>query len=308
VNVAGLDAKAEPAAALAAVATLSVVASPIAISTGPDTTRQSPSQVPPVPAIKTVLDFALALEIFENEFYRAVLGTSASTAQNDAFATVRAKLAAVPGAVATLQQIQKHEAAHVATLLAAGATNDLRLGATSFDFTGNRGANGTGPFAAATSDVQLLLLLMQGIEDAGVRAYKGQTANLVSDPGNLEAAVRIHSVEARHASRIRRIRRLYGGAGTTVPLSGAVRGGGEAAAGAGTQSSAVMAVFAKIYGAGINSTTAPSEANTTQAGVDVSTLPGARLSIDAPAEAFDEPLDRADVVAIVQPFFIPTIQ
>ena len=62
-----------------------------------------------------VLNFALALEIFENEFYKAVLGTSSSATQNGAFAPVRALAAAVPTAVASIQQIQKHEAAHVAT-------------------------------------------------------------------------------------------------------------------------------------------------------------------------------------------------
>ena len=87
-------------------------------------------------AITDVLNFALMLEIFENEFYKAVLGTSSSTAQNAAFATVRAAAAAVPGAVAAIQQIQKHEQQHVAFLLANGATNLLNLTATSFDFTG----------------------------------------------------------------------------------------------------------------------------------------------------------------------------
>ena len=50
-------------------------------------------------SIKGVLDFALALEIFENEFYKAVLGRSASAAVNNAFAPVRA-LARVPKAIA----------------------------------------------------------------------------------------------------------------------------------------------------------------------------------------------------------------
>src|SRR5687768_6535422 len=49
--------------------------------------RQAFAQLPA--NLKAVLDFALALEIFENEFYKAVLGTSGSTAQNTLFATVR---------------------------------------------------------------------------------------------------------------------------------------------------------------------------------------------------------------------------
>jgi hypothetical protein len=260
-------------------------------------------------AIKNVLDFALALEIFENEFYKAVLGTSDSVTQGAAFATVRAAAADVPGAINTLQQIQKHEAAHVATLLQAGATNVLGLDATTFDFTGARGA-GNGPFAKATTDLAFLLEVAQGVEDTGVRAYKGQAANLMTQPAILETALRIHSVEARHAARIRRMRRAVAGAPDSVRYSGTVRGGDAAAAGAtdlGPQPDPVTAAFKAIYGAGANATSAPSEANVTHAGVDVSTLSAAAFGTEAAQEAFDEPLDRGDVVAIVQPFFIRAI-
>jgi uncharacterized protein YbjT (DUF2867 family) len=41
----------------------------------------------------------------------------------------------------------------------------------------------------------------------GVRAYKGQAANLISNNAVLEAALRIHSVEARHAAHLRYMRR-----------------------------------------------------------------------------------------------------
>jgi hypothetical protein len=261
--------------------------------------------------IKNVLDFALALEIFENEFYKAVLGTSSSAAQNNAFATVRAAAAGVPGAVATLQQIQKHEAAHVATLTATGATNVFSLDATRFDFTGARGA-GNGPFAKAATDLAFLLQVAQGAEDTGVRAYKGQATALMSQPPILEAALRIHSVEARHASRIRRMRRAAAGAPETVRWSGTVRNGGAAAAGAtdlGTQSAMVTAAFNAIYGQGSNGTNAPSESNVVHAGVNVNTLNTTTIGfgLEAAQEAFDEPLERADVIAIVQPFFIPTI-
>ena len=263
--------------------------------------------------IKGVLDFALALEIFEDEFYKAVLGTSLNTATNTAFAPVRALALAVPGAEATIRQIQKHETAHRATLLASGATNVFNLSvtatSTSFDFTGARGA-GNGPFAKATTDLPFLLQVAQAAEDTGVRAYKGQAATLMPQPALLEAALRIHSVEARHASRIRRIRRLVGGAGATVRLSGTVRGGGAGAAGAtdaGPQAVAVTAALELIYGAGANASTAPNENNTTHAGLNVTTLTGASFGLDAAQEAFDEPLDRPDVIRIVQGFFVPTI-
>jgi rubrerythrin len=50
------------------------------------------------------------------------------------------------------------------------------------------------------------LALAQAFEDTGVRAYKGQAANLMSKPDLLTAALQIHSVEARHASEVRRLR------------------------------------------------------------------------------------------------------
>ena len=288
------------------IAALAIGSVPIAIGV---LSKDLYGQAPSAP-IKGVLDFALALEIFENEFYKAVLGRSASAAQNNAFTVVRALALAVPGAGNTLDQIQKHEVQHIATLQAAGATNVFGLTEASFDFTGARGA-GNGPFAKATTDLPFLLQVAQGAEDTGVRAYKGQAANLMSSPGLLEAALRIHSVEARHASRIRRMRRAAAGAPSSVRWSGTVRGGGAAAAGAtdaGPNAAAVTAAFERIYGAGANSTNAPSESNTMQGGIDVTTLANTtNFGLEAAQEAFDEPLDRADVVAIVQGFFIPTI-
>lgn len=253
--------------------------------------------------VTDVLNFALKLEIFENEFYKAVLGTSSSTAQNNAFATVRAAAAATPGAVAALQQIQKHEQQHVNFLLAHGATNELSLGATSFDFTGNRSASGGGPFAAAGTNLAFLLAVAQGAEDTGVRAYKGQAVNLMSDSVRLEAALRIHAVEARHASKIRRMRRATG-APTQVRYAGYIQGDGIDAAGASNLTSppaAVTAAFTAIYAG---------EGNTTQGGVNLTTLGNVPSDIDravAATMAFDEPLTKAQVIAIVQPFFIPTI-
>jgi hypothetical protein len=251
--------------------------------------------------VTAVLDFALALEIFENEFYKAVLGTSASAAQNTAFATVRAQVPAA--ALPVFQQIQKHEAAHVAFLLANGATNAFNLNADSFDFSGNRGAGTPGPFARATTELQFLLAVAQAVEDTGVRAYKGQAGTLLANRAVLEAALRIHSVEARHAAKIRRIRRANG-APAVVKYSGTISGGGAAAAGAGNiapaPSAAAVAAFEAIYGG---------EQNTTQANKVITSLPNLPAGFDAAAanEAFDEPLTRAQVVAIVQPFFKPTL-
>ena len=250
------------------------------------------------PSVTEVLNFALMLEIFENEFYKAVLGTSASATQNSAFATVRA---AVPAAAVTsLTQIQKHEKDHVEFLLANGATNVLSLNADSFDFTGNRGNATPGPFVRATTELAFLLLVAQGAEDTGVRAYQGQAGNLMSNKPVLEAALRIHSVEARHAAKIRRLRRATG-APEAVRFSGTVRGGGAAAAGAGNITSppaGAVAALELIYAG---------EQTTTIAGVNVAGLSGIEGGTDAVTEAFDQPLTKTQVITIVQPFFKPTI-
>ena len=253
--------------------------------------------------IKAVLDFALALEIFENEFYKAVLNSSA-------FAGARAGITGA--ALATVQQIQKHEAAHVAFLKSVGATSSLT--AADFDFTGGRGS-GNGPFKAATTDTAFLLAVAQGAEDTGVRAYKGQVGSLIGNNDAthntvLEAGLRIHSVEARHAARIRRLRRLALGAPDVVRLSGTIRGGGAAAAGAtGTPPQGAVDAFTAIYGGATpESNTVHKVFNgTAEASIDANTLPNLQGAPNSVTEAFDEPLQRAEVVAIVQPFFIPTI-
>ncbi len=274
---------------------LAMMSAPIAFAA---LSREAFGQSAPL-SVQQVIDFALKLEIFEYEFYSAVLGMSSVAAQNNAFAAVRAKVPAA--ALPAIMQIQKHEAEHVAFLKANGAVNSLNLDANSFDFTGARGA-GNGPFAQATTDLNFLLLTAQGAEDTGVRAYKGQAPNLQSNPAVLEAALRIHSVEARHASKIRRLRRATGA--TKVKFSGTISGGGAGAAGADNVSNpaaGAVTALGLIYAG---------EDNVTQGGVDVTTLPNLPSGIDitlAATEAFDEPLTAAQVVAIVQPFFIPTL-
>ena len=250
--------------------------------------------------VSTVLMFALALEIFENEFYKAVLGTSSSSAQNNAFATVRGQIPAV--AVTSVQQIQKHEAAHVAFLMSALSLTTAPYNANSFDFTGNRGSGPPGPFQRATTELAFLLAVAQGAEDTGVRAYKGQAGNLLGNRPVLESALRIHSVEARHASKIRRLRRATG-APSVVKYSGTVSGGGSAAAGVSNITSppqAVVDAFAAIYAG---------EDSATQGTVNITGLSNLPSGFNAAAasEAFDEPLTKAQVIAIVQPFFIPTL-
>ncbi|MEW5927058.1 MAG: ferritin-like domain-containing protein [Gemmatimonadota bacterium] len=273
--------------------------------------------------ILDALRFAFILENLENEFYKAVLGTSAVAAQNTAFATVRAL---IPDPVRqAVQQIQKHEQQHVDFLKAVIPTvggTVVNITANDFDFTGGNGSN-TGPFQRAARELDFLLLATQAFEDTGVRAYKGQAGRFLINGNNtadvaLESALRIHSVEARHASKIRRIRRMRNPSDTTLRFSGYVRGGGLAAAGAGNISNPppeVVAALNLIYGGG-NGPVSFNESNTrhtvfngtTEVVIDAATLTGIEVIGDAAARtaaaamAFDEALTKEEVIAIVRPF------
>lgn len=136
------------------------------------------------------LQLALTLEYLEAEFYLKALDSGV-----------------LPGgsrAEAIYEQISKHESAHVDFLIA--GLGDEAVESPTFDFTAGGmfdpfNENGTGQEVAYAQ----LLALAQAFEDTGVRAYKGQAANLMGT-AFLTPALQIHSVEARHASEIRRLR------------------------------------------------------------------------------------------------------
>ena len=255
------------------------------------------------------LQFALLLENLEAEFYKAVLNSPGAGPQAPAFAPVRAQVLALPNSaavLATLNLLRQHEVAHVAflrtTIQSLGGTPATFTGA-SFDFTGGSGS-GTGPFAPATQDLQFLLAVAQGVEDTGVRAYKGQAGRLINNKPVLEAALRIHSVEARHVSRVRRLRRATNPSVTDIRASGTIRGTGLAAAGAGflNPSPAVVAAFNAIY-ADEGNTQHVVFNGTTAATIDANPA-GSPGGLPAAQEAFDEPLTKAQVTAIVQGFIV----
>lgn len=245
--------------------------------------------------VTLVLRFALLLENLENEFYKAVLTGAA-------FAGVRSQFTAAETAAFT--EIQKHEQAHVDLLRAALGSGADTYTAANFDFTAGGGA-GNGPLTAALANTAaakaLLLTATQGFEDTGVRAYKGQAGNLLGQPV-LTTALQIHSIEARHAAKIRRLRRL-GVAGTpdVVRLSGTIRGGGLAAAGAPSGAPQAVADLLTLIYAGEDNTVHP-----------VSPAAGQVVQLDADSvsnepvefvqQAYDEPLTAQQVVAIVTPF------
>ncbi|NIF05159.1 ferritin-like domain-containing protein [Chryseobacterium sp. Tr-659] len=197
------------------------------------------------------LQLALVLEYLENEYYSIGLSTPGL----------------IPNADRTVfMQISKHESAHVSflksTLTSLGTAPGNKP---TFDFTAN------GSFSPFT-DYNQFLILAQAFEDTGVRAYKGQAGNVMSDKGVLQAALQIHSVEARHASQVRRMR--------------ANKGWIELADG-GNMPSATNPVYT-------------GEDNLTQAGYNTGSLFGAA----AGSAAYDEILSGSDATAIASLFIV----
>ncbi|MES2766337.1 MAG: ferritin-like domain-containing protein [Bacteroidota bacterium] len=190
-------------------------------------------------AVIDVLNYALTLEILEDAFYKA--GNSASNL--------------IPAADQPIfTQIGKHEAAHVALLKSVGATA-LDLGGT---------VKLDKVFTTVLTSYDVYKAVAQTLEDTGVRAYKGRAAELMSDKNTLTIALQIHSVEARHAAEIRRLRGFKGW------ISGQENGGGAPEAYGGEEFS---------------------NGNFSITG-------------NAVSEAFDEPLTADAVVAAVQKYFV----
>lgn len=235
--------------------------------------------------IAGVLNFALTLEYLESEFYKqAVASTAAATAS------------AADRAALTL--IRDHENAHVAFLRTAiqGINGTpVTFTAASFDFSGGSGS-GTGPFATAFTDYKVLLAVAQTFEDTGVRAYKGQAANLMSNNDVLTAALQIHSVEARHAAKLRHMRRMLAApnlipAGTTLQPWITLSQSGIATGNAGAD-----AAIQKSYAG---------EEVVTQGGATITGINGQAVAAAEASEAFDELLTREQVLEIVRPFLKP---
>ena len=160
------------------------------------------------------------------------------------------------------EQISRQEGVHVASLrsllgsdAAAKPTFDLTRG---------------GLIPDALTSYTTFLAVAQALEDLAIRAYKGQLPALRSDSAVLAHVVGIHSVEARHAAVVRRI-----------------RGENSWITGIENETPLPPSLIAAYVG----------EDNHAQAGVDVGIT-------DAASEAFDEPLTREQVLAITSPFVV----
>jgi hypothetical protein len=224
-------------------------------------------------AVIDVLNFALSLEYLEFNFYNhAIVATPGLVPSAD---------------LAAITLIRDHEQAHVNLLAgaipAAGGTARAPIPYADTDFT----AGGT--FPTVFSNYDTFLAVAQGFEDTGVRAYKGQAGVLVGNP-YLTVALQIHSVEARHAAKIRTLRTVRSG-GTTVYKPWVSLGAAGQANDSGVPQ--VDAVYA-------------GEDTTVQAGVNIVGINGnAGVTKAAAVECFDEPLDRASVITIANLFLQP---
>ena len=199
--------------------------------------------------IVDVLNFALTLEELESEFYN--LGSRARNL--------------IPRETSKVfETLRDHEEAHVKLLR--GVLGNKAVVKPQFDFT----AGGT--FPDVFTNYQTFLALSQAFEDTGVRAYKGQATNLMANGQILQTALQIHSVEARHAAMIRRIR------GEKEWITGNSRG---------TLPAAAQAIY-------------NGEENTVQGGIDFAGAGG--TPVGAASQTFDEPLTRAEVLSIVSLF------
>jgi hypothetical protein len=218
----------------------------------------------PTTSVTDTLNFALKLEYLEAAFYNAGVASSLGFSASEK---------------AYLVTIQGHENAHVKFLqgvLGASAVAQSTQGTNGvYDFT----AKGT--FPTVLTNVDIFFAVAQAFEDTGVRAYKGQAPNLIGQQVPLTAALNIHSVEARHASAVRQIRRLRGAATTKPWITGA-------------NDTGIAAVAGNYAG----------EDNVVQGGVTITNLAGVSgsVAVNAATEAFDEPLTAAQVVALVAPF------
>jgi len=216
--------------------------------------------------VEAVLQFALTLEYLEAEFYTK--GVAA------------AGLVPAGAALGAITTIRDHENQHVAFLKTAlTSLGKTPVSKPTFDFSAGNGSN-NGPFANVFSNYDTFLAVAQTFEDTGVRAYKGQAGALIGSGGVLTAALNIHSVEARHAAHIRQMRKARG-ANVKPWITG--------------QDTGIGAIVQASYAG---------EELESQAGIKITGINGQMISVAAATEAFDEPLTKAQILAIVDPFIV----
>ncbi len=221
-------------------------AAPLALAT---LTGKAAAQAPLPGSVVTSLNFLLQLEHATAELYARGLAAGGL----------------IPGPDrAIYETLRGHENAHVELLR--GLLGSRAAPRPSF------GSGGS--LQAAFTSYSAFIAAAQVIEDVGVRAYKGQIRPLMRYPDVLETVFTIHSVEARHASEVRRLR---GGFGNRGANKGWITGTGTDIPGS-----------EPIYAG---------EANANEAGISVRSI--TTVGLDRITESFDEPLSTSQLGAIV---------
>ncbi len=229
-----------------------------------------------------VLNYALALELLEADFYRQF--QASNTITNSA-------------ATAAIAQIKKHEDAHV-TLL---TTTVRQLGGTPVAGTATTGVR-FNPAVFSSSfpaNYTNYLIVAQALEDAGVRAYKGRAGELLGTD-LLTVALQIHSVEARHAAHIRTMRGQTPWVSNSDDLASNAIAGPVYTSGlpnGATTAPTTISAGGASFGIPAYTGASPVESNVTQSGVNLTSGLGTTYTAADAAASFDEYLQAAEVLA-----------
>jgi hypothetical protein len=250
--------------------------------------------------VRKVLTLALQLEYLEFHFYNTGLNT--------------ANL--IPSSETTgVTTIRNDEAGHINALRGVlGSAAPAAYLFSDFDYSGG-GGTGTGPMAnalipngAGNTNGALYFAAGQAFSDVGQRAYKGgaPTLNTTATKDILEAALNIHSVEARHNSHFRSVRRAIvanslgsATAPAVSPYDAAPKSWISMLDNGGPTAPDNSKPASPVYGAGNPVAMYPAENNTVQATVS---LVSGTYTAAAVSEAFDEPLDPGTVQTIALNF------
>jgi hypothetical protein len=236
-------------------------------------------------ALGTVLDvlnFALEQEYIAYNFYHSAMSTGSNST---VFLIPEADR---PG----FQAIEDQEKSHVNFLRQAidamGKVPFTPKYYTVDPVTGNPYTPASYDFTAGNkypvyTDYTMFLKLASAFEDSGVRAYLGQMAlpELLADNATLSQVMQITTVEARHAAYVRLLRRSIGAIDYPKPW---------------ITNNIPPDIFLQPFYL--------REENAMQQDVDITSIEGVNGSLanDAASEAFDEPLEKPEVIALMMPF------
>ena len=225
-----------------------------------------------------VLNFLLELEYFEYNYYHQANNTGALIAVADQ-----------PG-FALIEAQEKNQLNFLRSLINnMGGIPFTPSGYTANPVTGNPYSPSSYDFTAGNqyavfNNYGAFLTMAQTFEDTMVRAYQGQLPDLLGYQSDvLIQVLQLSSVDARHASFVRLVRRNAGAIDVPKPwITNNI-----------PPSSNLQAFYL-------------GEDNQTQRGINIYSLPGVSgdLSETNATEAFDEPLDMATVNSLLAPFMM----